>query len=99
MCEKDYWFSVKVKFVCDVDDNIRELEKLYEYSIRLFKAKSEDEAFAKAVKYFQQEDCSYKNINGNEVSWNFVEIIEIQDLYEEEIFDGIEVFSRLEDEK
>jgi len=92
------WFSAKLLFQSNVDDG-QNLSPLYEESIRLIEADTEDEARSKSEQLGKNEEHDYKNESGHTVKWNFVEVMEIQDLCESNIYDGMEVFSTLQRKK
>jgi hypothetical protein len=89
------WCSVEALFVCDVPDEPPE-EVLYERRIFLIKTEDEQHVQDKAQQVALSFEVSYKNYEDNDVQWKFVKILEIQELYEEELYDGVEVFSRLQ---
>ena len=96
------WYSAKLLYVCDVEGNsiknsadVKESSNLTEYSIRIFKAKSEEEAKEKAKQIGLKNQHYYKNYLDEKVSWNFVKVVEIQDLFEDEVLEGIEVYSSM----
>ena len=68
---------------------------MIEESLRVVRASSEDEARAKAREVGVENAASYENETGERVEWSFVEVLEIQDLDEESLVDGVEVYSRL----
>ena len=39
-----------------------------------------------------KEQFSYRNVDGELVKWIFVEVLDVYDLGEKEIFDGVEVY-------
>src|SRR5437588_684327 len=87
------WFAAKILFESSVkesDDRV-----LQEESIRLIQAENEAQAHAKAATLGPSEEHQYANEQGETVYWKFVGILEIQDLCEANVFDGMEVFSRL----
>jgi len=63
--------------------------------MRLVFAEDAETARQKAKTIGQEEQHDYYNENGARVSWRFSHVVEIQDLCEPEIYDGIEVYSRL----
>ena len=69
---------------------------LQEESIRLIQATDEAEALTKANRIGSLDEHEYPNEEGETVVWRFVSVIENQDLCEESLFDGMEVFSTLE---
>ena len=68
---------------------------LYEETIRLLVAKDIVEAQEQAAALGLRLQHSYHNESGQEVVWRFEAVIEVQDLCEAELHDGVEVFSTL----
>lgn len=62
----------------------------------MVRAGNESEA-VKAAKKLASKDMAvrYENEDGETVEWQFLRVLEVQDLCEEELEDGTEVFSRL----
>jgi len=87
------WFAAKLLFETDAphDDG----RVLQEESIRLIQANDESQAHSKATHLGISEQHQYPNDQGEIVAWRFVSILEIQDLCEDNLFDGMEVFSTL----
>lgn len=88
------WFSAQLRFrskICDASCH----DPLCEESIRLIEAETETVAWAKAAALGQASEHTYENDQGELVQWVFVRVVEVQDLCEDEIKDGVEVFSRL----
>lgn len=88
------WFSAKCIFVSKIDGHLLS-EPLCEESIILFEAESLESARQSALDLAKKAEHSYKNEQGEEVEWRFEELIEVQDLCEEQLYSGVEVFSRL----
>ncbi len=88
------WYSAKLLFRADVCDGVN-VPRLHEESTRLIQADTEDQARDIALQIGVESQHSYQNEDGNSVNWQFVEVVEIQDLCESEVYSGIEVFSRL----
>jgi hypothetical protein len=88
------WYSVEALFRCDVQDESGDV--LYDKKIFLINIDGDE---SKASKMAKKQALSfenvYKNSEGGNVSWHFVKVLEVQNLCEEEIYDGMEVFSRL----
>jgi hypothetical protein len=87
------WYSAKLLFKTDKIEDSQPC--MIEESIRLIQATDEEEAQARAEALGRAEEHSYANETGQLVYWRFIEVMEIQDLGEDEISDGIEVYSRL----
>jgi Domain of unknown function (DUF4288) len=87
------WYSAKLLFETEQmpDDN----RVLQEESIRLIQADDEQEAASKAKLIGTAEQHEYTNSIGELVTWRFVSVVEVQDLCEDHLSDGIEVFSSL----
>lgn len=88
------WYSVRLLFESKIDAAVDD-QVLCEQSICVVQATSETEAFDKAEKIGHSKSHSYKNEDGENVRWIFRGIQEVQDLCEEVIVDGTEVFSLL----
>lgn len=87
------WYSIEALLRCDEqgDTNV-----LYDKIIFLIKSEgNEKDVSSKAERMALKFENSYKNHLGNEVTWRLVKILQIQDLAQKNIYDGIEVFSNL----
>src|SRR5947207_1307665 len=87
------WYGARLLFESSIPDERGRV--LREESIRLVQAHDESEARAKAIALGNSEQHDYENAYGATVRWRFVSVLEIQDLCEPNVFDGMEVFSRL----
>jgi hypothetical protein len=88
------WYSVEALFKCNVQDDIENI--LYEKKIFLINLTDEtQEVSFKAEQVALSFETKYKNSDGKDVFWQFIRVVEVQDLSERELYDGIEVFSRL----
>jgi Domain of unknown function (DUF4288) len=87
------WYGANLLFESSVPDENGRL--LQEESIRLIDANDESEAIAKAVALGNSEEHEYGNPSGQTVRWRFVSVLEIQDLCEASLYDGMEVFSQM----
>jgi hypothetical protein len=88
------WFSARLLYRSIVDDP-NNVPPLYEESIILINAESEEAAREEAERIAYSREHNYPNAEGREVRWKFVRVLESQDLCEEELFSGVEVHSRL----
>jgi hypothetical protein len=87
------WFAAKLLFESSVrEDDGRVLQ---EESVRLIQADDEAQAHSKATNLGPSEEHEYSNEQGETVRWQFVSVLEVQDLCENYVFDGMEVFSTL----
>ena len=88
------WYSAEALFRCNVQGESKDV--LYERQIFLIEVTGgKQKASRKAKKMALGFENVYKNSDGNDVSWRLVKVLEVQDLCEKEIYDGVEVFSRL----
>jgi Domain of unknown function (DUF4288) len=88
------WFSAKLLFeACVADES--DAAPLQEVSIRLLRAESNEAAQRKAETLGVDGQHNYENESGARVEWRFLRVLEIQDLCEPELYDGMEVYSRL----
>ncbi len=69
-------------------------DEIVEESFRLFRAPSlaEAERRAEAV---GRDETHYLNCDGDTVFWRFVEVDQVQELVDQELIDGVEVFAKL----
>jgi hypothetical protein len=86
------WYSAKLLFEILVDDD-QSTPPSCDESIILIEASSETEARELAVKVAEDQQVDYLNFEGNRVSWIFRQLLELQDLREEALYSGVEVFS------
>lgn len=66
---------------------------LYEESLVLITATSDEEAHEKAARYVN-ETHSYKNMYGNTITWSLKHIARVQSTLTDEFIDGKEIYSR-----
>ena len=85
-----HWFSVKILYESDAAGRT-----LGESSLRLILAADEAEAAAKARIVGMRDEHDYQNDSGQVVRWLFARVLEVQDLCETEIVDGMEVYSHV----
>jgi uncharacterized protein DUF4288 len=87
------WFAARLLFESSVQhDDGRVLQ---EESIRIIQANDELQAQSKAALLGTSDQHRYLNDQGETVAWRFVSVLELQDLCEDNITDGMEVFARL----
>lgn len=88
------WYSAVIIYETYVEGS-PDPSPIREESIRVFRADSEPLALKKAEEVGRQNEHSYKNDQDELISWRFMKVAEVQDLCEEELTDGVEVFSRM----
>lgn len=87
------WYSVESIFQCIVEGSPEEYQT-EEHSIYLINVGADESPEEKAQIVGKNMEHQYKNEDGENVSWILKEISEIQDICEEELYDGVEVFYR-----
>lgn len=70
-------------------------EALVDESIRLVIANDEDGALARAESLGRELEHEYLNEQGERVFWRFISVVDVQKFCEDELADGVEVYSRL----
>ena len=88
------WYGAMIIYECDVDGR-PDPSPISEESIRVVRADSEALAWQRAEEVGRHNEHSYRNDAGELVSWRFVRVAEVQDLCEDVLADGVEVFSRM----
>lgn len=88
------WFSVKLLFEAE-SSSPTDSDVLCEESIRLIEAASEEIALEKAKMLGKDQEHSYENDSGETIFWRFLKVDQAQELGDEEVQDGSEVFSTM----
>jgi len=81
-------------FESSIDDDL-DPASLTDESIRLIHADDEETALEKAYLLGTSSEHSYDNDAGARVSWKFVRVVDVQEYVEEDLYDGAEVYSRI----
>ncbi len=89
------WFSVEAIFKGSVENEPGDTP-IYDRAIFLIDVPDGESPEEKSLKVAKLFEDKYKNERSEDVKWEFLKILEIQDLCEKEIYDGIEVFSRMD---
>lgn len=90
----DKWFSALMELEAEIG-GLPQHDGLCEASVRLFRATDVAAAQDKAEVLGRQLEHDYLNENGEPVVWRFRGVIDVQEVEEDSIVDGVEVFSRL----
>jgi hypothetical protein len=92
------WYSARLLFesVHDPPERPSKLSPLFEESIVVFQADDDESVPAKLKKLAQAGEVEYEAIAGNQVRWEFREVLEVQEIGTDKdvLEDGIEVFYR-----
>lgn len=93
--ESKTWYSARLLFMSSAKGGQMEIDPLSEESIILIRADKEENARKSARKAALKMQHDYENEEGQQIAWKFVDILELQDLCEQSLDTGTEVFSRL----
>jgi hypothetical protein len=87
------WYTANLLFkgTYGADTNA---EPLWEETIRLIEAESEEDAHGKAIQLSAQDETIFKNVNDQTVTWKFYTVERIFVIDEANLRHGIEIFSR-----
>ena len=88
------WFGVKVLRRATHGDSPPS-EDLYEESVILVIADDAEAAAERAREFAQKETGSYRNVYGELVTWRLDRVFEPFQIWDFELADGLEVYSRL----
>ncbi|MCL2658738.1 MAG: DUF4288 domain-containing protein [Betaproteobacteria bacterium] len=69
-------------------------ENLWEESIILIKASSAEEALAKATQLVRDRRISYQVENGDQLDWEFSQVVQAFQIDAQQLMNGTELFSR-----
>jgi hypothetical protein len=84
------WYTARVLFRCDVAGKPHP----YEESYLLVRANSERAAFRAAKRAAGATEGSYDNVYGRQVRYRLVSILDVQEVLESDLSEGVEVYSR-----
>jgi hypothetical protein len=88
------WFAALLTFEAEVD-GVPNDDRLCEASVRLVEAADLEAAQEKARRLGRESEHVYLNENGERVTWRFDKLIDVQEVGEGPLVDGVEVLSRL----
>ena len=88
------WYGVQIVYEAAVGGT-PDRDPMREESIHIVLADSEDQARKRAEEIGRDNQHSYENADGERVTWRFVCVAQVQDLCEDRLTDGMEVFSRM----
>jgi len=88
------FYSARVLVICLVDDGKPRRRNTCDYPFFVFRAKSREQAFERALALGKQQETRYKNHKGQWVRWAFVQIEVITRLGRR--LDGVEIGSLLD---
>ena len=93
--DKQKWYVATLIVRCIVSDD-KPPPHTCDEQVHLLRASDADSAYEKALKLGAKEECTYQNVDGEDVHWRFVGL-ENQEELEGAIRDGVEIRSRLFD--
>lgn len=88
------WYSARILYETEIDGR-PDVDGIREESIRVLRAESAEAALSKARKIGRLNETTYQNHAGENVTWRFRRVLEVQDLCEHALREGVEVFSVL----
>ena len=68
---------------------------LVDLQFRLIRAGSPEAAYTRALELGRLDEHSYKNADGETVTWDFVGLHDLHEVDDSELSDGVEVYSRI----
>ncbi len=71
------FYSARLLYIILVDDGKLRKKNHYDESVIVFRAKDHEHAFEKALELGKEKETKYKNEDGKNVRWAFVEIINL----------------------
>jgi hypothetical protein len=89
------WYVAVLVVASRVDDG-REDSPLVDLQYKLVRAADHESAYRRALGLGIAEAHSYKNADGANVSWEFAGLHDLREVLDDELRDGVEVFSVLE---
>ena len=85
------WYSALILHESRIK-GVSKHEPSLEYSVLLVRADSSEAAWERAKAIGKERETEYLNDLGETVSWEFLRVVEVDDLLVESVSDGTEVF-------
>jgi hypothetical protein len=90
------WYGVRMLFEIKHGHKEPVKNKLYSDSIFVVKARNEDRAVKKTIDFaLVHEEASYKNYLGETVVWKIKKLMDVHEIFQDEIKEFTEVYSCL----
>jgi hypothetical protein len=89
------WYVAEIIVRCEVG-KLSKAKSLYDRQFKILRASTHEAAYHRALELGKQENHSYKNSSGEKVSWRFAGLGNLEELLDEALVDGTEIFSRLQ---
>jgi hypothetical protein len=87
------WFVARLLCRRDISDDVK-VEDFYEEKLIVFKALDQNDVRRRLPSIQSAQEERFLNEDGNVVSWKFHEFLEVQEVVDDEIDDGTEVYYR-----
>ena len=87
------WFTARLLFKAEIKGRRPRKIHTFEESVLLVSGTNEREAMEKAKKLAWDKQHTYQNLYKEQVSWKFVKLLELQEILDGELGDGVEVYS------
>ncbi len=84
------WYAAVLVFECAIAGRVQAEPEL---QVRLVEAISHDDAYARAVELGAGAEHSYRNESGEEVSWHFRGLSDLNEIWNNALQHGAEVYS------
>jgi len=89
------WYVAEIIVRCRIGKSSKS-KSLYDRQVKVLRASTHEAAYQRALELGKEENQSYKNSAGQKVFWKFVGLGDLEELHDENIIDGTEIFSRLQ---
>ena len=85
------WYSSRLILKRTVGNQISDF--IFDEQVRLIEADNAEEAYAKALKLGQEEECEYWTSEQQEVKWTFIGLSDLHCI-DKSLEDGVEIISK-----
>lgn len=92
--ERQRWFAVRLLSESSIAQDPA-AEPLFEDTLVLLRATNEEAAQRRGEEYGRAAEHEYENEAREVVRWEFREVLDVQEVLDEEVTDGTEVYYRL----
>ena len=88
----EQWYTAKCYYIAAHTGNEPPHEPLREYRYLLIRGLDETDAMTKALALAEKRQHSYRNQFGATVRWKLEQVIDVKEIFDFEIKDGLEIY-------
>lgn len=92
-----HWFVAVLVLESSIEEGWSDSDSSIDIQYRLIRAASAEDAYERALTLGRQAEHSYENPYGQICVWSFMGLKDLQEVVEDELTDGVEVYGFIDD--